>query len=190
MGVFTPGESSAVADVMHRLHSPAMRNLLLVAALVPALLTVTPAVALNPPPEMSPEGAGPVRIGMSTAEALAIRPAPIAQGYGDPSECEVYALHKDQAFWFMIERGKVVRTTAGIGGVTVEGVNVGDPEAKVRAAYSVLDDQPAKYAEPPAHDVTWWKTADSGIRFEINADGRVATIHAGGKAIEYVENCL
>jgi hypothetical protein len=51
-------------------------------------------------------------------------------------------------------------------------------------------EEPAKYDGPPAHNLIVWRTPnESGLRFEIGADGKVTAIHAGGASILYVEGC-
>ncbi|ATQ43007.1 hypothetical protein [Caulobacter mirabilis] len=160
------------------------------AASLLALCIAAPVLAQESPPPMSPEGAGPVRVGMTAKEALAIRPAPISGGGDDPAVCEEYGLDESRALSFMIEDGRVVRTSASEGGRTTEGVKVGDPVAKVRATYKGLVKEGAPYDLPPAHDLYWWKTPKSGLRFEIDGQGRVSRIHAGGEAIRYAEGCF
>jgi len=143
------------------------------------------------PWRISPEGVGPVRVGMSTKQAMAVlRPAPDATGIGDPKTCEEYATGGAHHINFMIQENRVTRVSAGDGVATPEGVKVGDPVAAVHKAYPTLEKDDAPYGEPPAHDLYWWQTPTNGLRFEIDERGRVAAIHGGDESIRYMEGCL
>ena len=90
--------------------------------------------------------------------------------------------------------GKIARVTivsAGLGVRTPEGIGIGSTEQEVRRAYPSSVNSPAAYDDPPAHDLTFWRHPNGdGIRFEIDARGRVVRMHAGSNAITYIEGCL
>jgi hypothetical protein len=74
---------------------------------------------------------------------------------------------------------------------TPEGVKLGDSDEAIRAAYPSAVEQPANYDPAPAHDLIVWATPDeSGLRFEINADGAAHALHAGDSTILLAEGCL
>ena len=55
----------------------------------------------------------------------------------------------------------------------------------------VLEVTPHKYADAPAHYLTYWATpAKRGVRYETDEKGVVTIVHVGGPSIEYVEGCL
>lgn len=146
---------------------------------------------------LSPEGYGPVRIGMSIAEASAALGAElVADGSPEPDICETYHLLPEaeapDGLRFLAQNGRLSRITDhGSPDVrTPEGVGVGASDAEVRAAYPGAIEAPAKYDPPPAHSLTVWRAPDeSGLRFEISAEGVVTTMHAGDESIRLVEGC-
>ena len=148
--------------------------------------------------QLSSEGLGPVRVGMSVreaSEALHTRFGDAIEG-GDNS-CMEYGL-PDAApgggIAIMAIDGKIARVTivsADLGVRTPEGIGIGSTEQQVRAAYPGSADSPAPYDDPPAHDLTFWRHPNAeGIRFEIDAHGRVVRMHGGSSAITYIEGCL
>ena len=147
---------------------------------------------------LSWEGLGPVRVGMSVPEAsgaLHTRFGDALEG-GDNS-CTEYGL-PDAApgggIAIMAIDGKIARVTivsGALGVRTPEGIGIGSTEQEVRAAYPGTADSPAPYDEPPAHDLTFWRHPNAdGIRFEIDAHGRVVRMHGGNSAITAIEGCL
>ncbi|MDE2619882.1 MAG: hypothetical protein KGL54_06935 [Sphingomonadales bacterium] len=72
------------------------------------------------------------------------------------------------------------------------GIAPGATAAAVRAAYPDLVAEPHKYMAPPAGYLTSPHLAEdqTGLRFEIDADGTVALIHLGlPAALTLVEGC-
>lgn len=152
---------------------------------------------------LGPDGYGPVRIGMSVAEASAALGQTLApDGVIDEDTEACHTLHiegqpENQRLTFMIEQGRVTRVSdygdadsMSPAADTAAGIGVGSTDAQVRAAYPNAVETPAKYNEPPAHDLTVWTTPNqNGLRFEINERGQVWAVHAGGPSIQYVEGC-
>lgn len=146
--------------------------------------------------EISPDGYGQIHIGVSLQEARSLLGAALGQdesGGGQACMNLPYAAEAGQTLYVMVEEGRVTRITAVESGSAVrtpEGVGVGSSDAEVRAAYPQAIEEPAKYAPSPAHDlIVWWTPNESGMRFEIGADGKVAAMHVGGQSILYVEGC-
>lgn len=155
---------------------------------------------------LTPQGYGPLRIGMSQAEvdaAVGLPPANVADA--EPSECRQYQPPRGpEGVLVMLEKGVLTRLTAirGSDVMTEDGVGVGFDGEQLKARYgSAAEVTPHKYQDAPAAYVTIWsgKTSPSsgyvtdpaarGFNFEIGQDGKVAFIHAGGPSIQYVEGC-
>lgn len=160
---------------------------------------VTSAPAPKAPETVTPEGFEGIHIGMTLANASTVVGHDIQPDGNDEDSGACLTFHTSatddptgQAS-FMAENGKVTRVSFDetmINVHTPEGVGVGSTDAEVRAAYPHLNEQPAKYDDPPAHDLIVWTHAHSaGYRFEIGADGKVNALHAGGASILYVEGC-
>lgn len=176
----------------------------------------TPAAGAAAPGEVTaitPEGFGPVRIGMTEAEALRALGAGWSadQGAGDAAACHYIGRGQDGAEFeaYMVEAGRVTNATvqndaptAGrVSIVTDRGVGLGSTEAQVRAAYPGIEVEPHRYNERPASYFTFWvrgapstpggqPAADArGIQFVTNAERVVTSIQAGGPSILYVEGC-
>jgi hypothetical protein len=173
-----------------------------------ALLLVLAACQQDPPsqgarddstPPLTVEGYGPVTIGMTLEEARAASAAPLNEGGGITDEDAQYCQEQPwtvadgDKLYLMFEEGRLTRITADSDAShvrTAQNVGVGSTDAEVRTAYQGVVESPAKYNDPPAHDLTAWTTPDqAGLRFEINEAGVVTQVHAGGAAIQYVEGC-
>lgn len=157
--------------------------------------------AVQPGTELlTPDGWGPLRIGMSRAEVVAAAGEdahPDAVGGPDPATCDEFRPREAPAgVLVMVESGVLTRIsvsrTAEIS--TPAGFGVGDSGSAVVAAYgSRALVELHRYWEAPARYVTVWRDSDDGrrgIRYEIDADDRLVHIRAGGPSIEYVEGCL
>lgn len=157
-------------------------------------------------PVLTPQGYGPLRIGMTQAEVdAAVGPPPANAAEAEPSECRQY--HPPRApegLMVMTEKGVLTRLTA-IGGSSVktaDGVGVGYDGEQLKTKYGATARfSPHKYVAAPAGYLTAWTGGDHlsdayvsdpaarGLVFEIGRDGKVAFIHAGGPSIQYVEGC-
>jgi|KBSMisStaDraftv2_1062788.scaffolds.fasta_scaffold94588_5 hypothetical protein len=135
------------------------------------------------------DGVGPVKIGMTLPqlsmalhEKFAVPESKADQG------CFYVTATKHPQFSLMIENKHLVRVDVDKSGVaTAEGVQVGDPEERVRQVYgSGLKVEPQHYTD--GHYLTL-RSGDDGIRFETE-EGKVSTFYAGTfEAIQYVEGC-
>ena len=151
---------------------------------------------------LTPDGWGPLRIGMSLAEVVAAAGPdanPEAVGGPEPAACDEFRPRDaPPGVLVMVERGILTRIsvsrTRDIR--TPEGLRVGDPDSAVLAAYgSRARVEPHKYVEAPARYITVWRErgpeADRrGIRYEVGSGGDIVHMRAGGPSIEYVEGCL
>ncbi len=169
----------------------------------------TPSTTPTPAPAnvLTSEGLGEMRIGMTLAELTAVAGPdanPGQVGGAEPAVCdEFHPARAPEGVNVMIQDGRLARITLIRQSAikTDRGVGLGDTAAAVRQAYgAALIAQPHKYAPAPAEDLFAWSRGGSnayvqdpnarGIRYEINAEGRVQMIHAGAPAIQLVEGCF
>lgn len=157
---------------------------------------------------LTPEGWGPLRIGMSLEDvtvAVGGKADPDAMGGPEPEFCEEYQpAQTPEGLYVMIEEGVLTRITLNDSSEvhTAEGLSVGDSADAVRAAYGGrLESMPHTYVTAPGEYLTVWSSGEvtdngtsdpnaRGIRYEIGEDEQVQLIHAGGPSIQYVEGCL
>ncbi|CAN5293355.1 hypothetical protein BH09PSE1_BH09PSE1_22160 [soil metagenome] len=171
----------------------------------PAVAPAAPAPAADPN-QLTAEGLGPVKIGMTAAEvASAWGPDsnPAAVGGAEPAMCDEY--HPSRApegVNVMIQEGRLARISL-INAATIKtdrGFGLGDTGLAIKQAYGgAIIAQPAKYEAAPAEDLFSWAHGGStsyvqdptarGVRYEIDGDGKVSRIHAGDPAIQLVEGC-
>lgn len=144
---------------------------------------------------LTPQGYGPVRIGMSRPQAQAALGATLeGEPIDDADQCiEMTARRGHRGIFFMFERGRLARVSAAEGSSarTQRGIGIGATEAQVRAAYPRgLRSERHEYQDAPARYFTYWtRPARSGMRFETDGGRRVRVIHAGNSSIQYVEGC-
>jgi hypothetical protein len=168
----------------------------------------SPAKPPAPAAVLTAEGFGPLRIGMSRAEAvkaLGDDRNPEAVGGPEPERCDEFRpARAPEGMLVMIEEGRLSRISlvAGAKVTTDRGLTVGAAAAAVRDAYgNALKSGPHKYEGRPAAYYTVWAKkgpkADQyeaaptarGILYEVGTTGLVKAIHAGGPSIQYVEGC-
>ncbi|HEX6926754.1 MAG TPA: hypothetical protein VF167_15135 [Longimicrobiaceae bacterium] len=154
-------------------------------------------------PPLTPEGWGPIRIGMTRAELVAAAGEdanPEAVGGPEPEACDEFRpTQAPEGMLVMVERDRVTRITisAGADVRTDRGFGVGGSAEEIKQAYGeAAETMPHKYSPAPAEYITVWTVRPGssgearGIVYEVGEDGRVAHIHAGGPSIQYVEGCL
>jgi hypothetical protein len=157
----------------------------------PSASPVTPAAA-----PLTPKGLGPLAIGMTDAQArAAVGPANIEADTGtEISETctEIKLQGEYDGVYLMIEEGKLSRISATEDSPvrTDKGVGLGARPADVMAAYPNAMSEPHKYEDAPAAYLTAWTVpGQEGTVFEVNSQGVVGSINAGGPSIQYVEGC-
>lgn len=135
---------------------------------------------------LSPTGIGAIVVGQAPPASLKTDGAQESEG------CHVYP-DKALRIYAMTDGKVVARVTAMKGSKvqTAKGIAVGASEAAVRKAYPDAVPSPHKYVEAPAKYLDWRPGGGkSGLRFEIDGEGKVSAIHAGREPeIEYVEGC-
>ena len=163
----------------------------------------TPTAAATDPNILTPEGLGPVRIGMSAADvAAAWGPGP-APDDPSPEGCnEFHPANAPEGVNIMIQAGRLTRISLIRDATqkTERGFGVGDTAAAIKQAYGgAIVAQPHKYNPAPAEDLIAWSKGGSteyvtdpaarGVRYEIGTDGKANIIHAGDPSIQLVEGC-
>ena len=170
-----------------------MRTMAL-AALAALLTAAAPPATGGAALRITPDGLGPVRIGMTRAQVTRIVGAQLRGDEVTEGCIEMQAERGWPRTWFMFEEGRLTRISLGAGSraTTPRGIAVGAPEEEVIRAYGRgLEREEHEYIGAPALYLTFWTAPERrGVRFETDASRRVTTIHAGGPSIRYVEGCL
>ncbi len=166
-------------------------------------VTASPeSAAVLAPPMLTPDGWGPLRIGMTLEQVIAASGPdanPLAGGGPDPESCDEFRPARAPAgLLVMMEKGRLTRISPGAGStVTTDmGFGIGADRSAIASAYgtkAVIS--PHKYLAAPAAYITAWTIAPPdtrarGVVYEVDVWGRVGRIHAGGASIAYVEGCL
>ncbi len=144
---------------------------------------------------LTPDGWGPVRIGMSRGEVERVLDVTLeGEALEDEASCiELVPQGPERGLWFLFEGYRLARISIGAPSpvTTPRGIGVGATADAVRRSYPRgLKAEPHYYEGPPAEYLTFWTVAGKrGIRFETDGKRRVQTIHAGNAAIELVEGC-
>jgi hypothetical protein len=138
-------------------------------------------------------GYGPVKIGMSVAEASAALGAKlVSEGPVDEPACHYMRPEPAvEGLWFMISDDHVVRVEVNAPGITTRsGLGVGDSEARVKELLPSAEVTPHKYVAPDGNYLTVWSASrKAAVRFET-LQGKVTSFYAGRvPEVEYVEGC-
>jgi hypothetical protein len=143
----------------------------------------------------SPRGVGPLRIGMTRAEAEAVVGGSLAipndSAWADcaytPTDRLPSGVH------VMVEQGTIARIDVDSGAIaTAEGARIHDSEDRIRQLYgSRVVTAPAKYANGHSLTVKSGAGADTLFRVVFESDsGRVRSYRVGRvPAVEYAERC-
>lgn len=176
-------------------------------ALALALILTLVACQQDPPaqgardgsvPALTAEGYGDMAIGMPIAEARRVSGQALDAAALDeetPGACneQEYFLPNGERLYLMFEGDVITRITAGSESPstrTAQNVGVGSTDAEVRTAYQNVIEEGAHYSPPPAHNLLIWTVPDqSGFLFEVNEQGIISSVHAGGPSIRYMEGC-
>lgn len=142
--------------------------------------------------QLSEQGIGPVKVGMTVAEAAAALSVTAAQA--DTGECAYVGLAGLPAgVSLMTERGRIVRVDADDSSsvATAAGAKVGWTEQQLRDAYPGARVQPHKYDQGNYVIVIPGAPADTTHRIVFEAVRGVVTRFRGGQTpqVEWVEGC-
>jgi hypothetical protein len=136
---------------------------------------------------------GQVRIGM-TLRALNTLLRDKMEASDDPDEQHCYLTFPARypKAQFMIEDGKLSRIALRQAGIpTVEGIQVGDSEARAKQVYGrKLKTEDSHYDEDGHYLTVFTSDKKYGFRFTTHK-GEIVEIYAGrAESIQYVEDCL
>jgi len=160
-------------------------------------------------PPLTADGWGPLRIGMTAAAvAAAMGPDsdPDAVGGAEPEACDQWRpARAPEGLLVMIENGRLTSISLHEGAPvrTDRGLGIGARAADVRRVYGpAVSGSGHRYQQPPAEYLNVWVrngprnpqegTEDPnarGIVYEVDGNGVVSRISAGGPSIQYVEGC-
>lgn len=158
------------------------------------ILALALAAAAQPKWVLTPDGLGPVKMGMTLAEVTKLLGGTMT---GAAIESDDICVEKDNSklpgVGFMFEDRKLTRISLSADSkiATPRGVRAGMSAAAVRKAYpkGLLSEGNA-YIDPPAEYLTYWTVKGKrGVRFETDEKRKVYVIHAGTGSIQYIEGC-
>jgi hypothetical protein len=184
-----------------KLPSPSALMLLLVACTPTADRRLDSAAAIpdSSPPRppawtVTDASAGPIRAGMTLAEAAAAAGGVATDTARLTRQCDYVRFSgTPPGVSVMIVEGRVARVDIDSTGITTDrGAAVGDDEAKVRASYAGrLTSEPHKYVDGVYLLVRPESPADSGSRLLFETDhGRVTRYRVGRlPEVRWVEGC-
>lgn len=141
--------------------------------------------------QITPEGIGALRAGMSLDEAKIVMRGNLVVP-AKLEECDyVNFTNAPAGLAAMVEKGEISRVEVRSGTVaTVEGARIGDTEEKIKSLYpGIVTVRPHKYTDGHYLVVTPKDAGESRIVFET--DGKKVTRYQSGRrpAVEYVEGC-
>lgn len=139
-------------------------------------------------------GFGPVRAGMTVAEAERALGATLVLQGPQLEPCDHVFEAKRPGVAYMIIDGRVARVDVRSGSTirTAEGAGIGDTEERIHALYpGRVEVQPHKYTDGHYLIVRPVAPADSAYRMIFETDGRTVTIYRTGRLPEvgWVEGC-
>lgn len=144
--------------------------------------------------DITPEGIGGVRAGMTLADAGTALGTPLTL-LGDSKECE-YARPTNaspDSLLFMVVNGRVARVDVrGTSVVTAEGARIGDSEARIDSLFrGRVTIQPHHYTDGHYLVVRSTSASDTTHRIVFETDGKVVTEYRSGRMPEvgWVEGC-
>lgn len=159
-----------------------------------AALCVTFSTQANEPWFLTTKGYGPVKAGMTIAEAQSLLNFKLNTFENRPidTECDYVSEtgRYEEGVNYMIQEGKITRIDVSDSAITTKsGAKVGDSTEKLKEIFgSQLEIEPHKYDEAGFYYYIWENDKNYGVKFEI-ADDKVRQIYVGDKTIEWVEGC-
>ena len=139
------------------------------------------------------KGYGPVKAGMSVAEAEVLLKFKLKTFENKPIDkyCDyVSSSGQREGVDYMIQEGKISRIEVSDSRVkTKSGAKVGDSTAKLKDIFgSQLEIEPHKYHPNGFYYYLWDSDKRHGVKFDILKD-KVRRIYAGDQSIDLVEGC-
>jgi hypothetical protein len=143
---------------------------------------------------VTPYGIGPLKAGMTIAEARAAVPSLQLPPNAEKADCD-YAKSRDlpDSVLVMIGDGRVARLDVLGGSIkTAEGAGIGDTEERIQKLYgNRLTIAPHKYTDGHYLIVRATDPRDSAFAIVFETDGRKVINYRAGRspAVHYVEGC-
>ena len=160
-------------------------------ALAFTLLAPTAAVAA-PAWVLTPDGLGPLRIGMTVKQARAALGREMASDDEFSESCKPYGVTGLEGLGLIFADGRLDSIDINLKAPwrTAAGIGLGDTEAAVRKAYgrAIVRTKNA-YEDPPAAYLTIKGRHGRGIKFTTDSHRRIEAIDVGGESISYIEGC-
>jgi hypothetical protein len=136
-------------------------------------------------------GIGPIRAGMTVAQANAAIGGGFAAPKGGTTGCKYAVLRKaPRGLWVMLQDGRVARVEVRSGSIaTSTGARIGDSEARIKQLYPGVATTPHKYIAG-GHYLTV-TGSDPANRIVFETDGSKVTTFRSGRTpeVENVEGC-
>ncbi len=150
-------------------------------------------IQANEPWFLTSKGYGPVKAGMTIAEAESLLKFKLNTFENKPidSDCDyVSASGRREGVNYMIQQGKISRIEVFDRAIkTKSGVKVGDSTSKLKEIFgSQLEIEAHKYDDTGFYYYIWEGGKRHGVKFEIAAD-KVIAIYVGDESIDWVEGC-
>lgn len=143
---------------------------------------------------VSAHGYGPIRAGMTLAEAAQAGGRPFGEPQMGSEECDYFLFADDTprgSAHFMVINGQIARVDVNDSTIrTAEGARMGDSEQRIQEIYpGRVTVQPHKYSD--GHYLVVTSPADSGFSIIFETDGQKVTTYRAGRMpeVEYVEGC-
>jgi hypothetical protein len=142
---------------------------------------------------VTPEGIGPLRVGMTVAEAnKAVSGGFSAPPSADPACSYARTAKAPEGVAVMLQNNKIARVEIRNGSTpTAEGARIGDTESRINSLYSGRVTTSAHKYVTGGHYLTITPVNDTTHRIVFETDGKVVTNYRAGvlPAVEYVERC-
>ena len=171
----------------------------------PSTSTALPTLPATPTPDSAPPAAGtsftiapdsygPLRVGMTVAQAASALGGGFAAPKGYSGGCGYAVLVKaPRGLAVMLNEGKIARFEIRSGGIkTTEGARIGDSETRIKSLYAGrVTSTPHKYVSGGHYLTVVPPGSDSGDRIVFETDGSKVTEYRSGKTpeVEQVERC-
>lgn len=158
-------------------------------------IVVSPLTAANTDWLISPEGIGPIRIGMTLKQAEKASGSkfnPVKLDEYEDKSCYYATLKGTKNLTFMVNGNTIVRVNVSNPAYSTDmGAKIGDTETHVQTLYHNSLKSEAHHYDEKGHYLTLiQKPQDRAIRFET--DGKLITLIYSGRIneVHLVENCL
>ena len=137
-------------------------------------------------------GVGPLRAGMTVAEANKVVGGFSAPSGADPACSYANLKNAPDGLAVMLQNNKIARIEVRSGTLpTAEGARIGDAESRINSLYSGRVTTSAHKYVTGGHYLTITPATDTTHRIVFETDGKVVTNYRAGvlPAVEYVERC-